>query len=371
MNISQIKDCYGCGVCATACPFGIINMHLNQDGFLEPYLEKPTKCTNCGLCLSVCSYVNDIHEAQQSPLHSYASWSLDLDTRKRSSSGGVSYELAKQYIETGNKFCGVFYNTSNNRAEHYIASSLKEIQLSIGSKYIQSNTIEAFCNINRKEQYMVIGTPCQIGSFRRYIKKYNCENNFVLIDFFCHGVPSKLMWDKYLNEHSKGLGVIQHISWRNKQRGWKRGYCISIDGINNKYQSYKEDGDDFFTLFLGNACLNNACYESCKFKYNHSLADIRIGDFWGTSNNNEGISALVTFTLIGEETIKKANIALQEMSFDQVAKGQMRECARKPWYYAITMRIIKGNIIKLSVLSRVIRYYLFILRQLKKIKSYV
>lgn len=38
MNISNIKNCYGCGVCATACPRKIISLALNSDGFYEPYL---------------------------------------------------------------------------------------------------------------------------------------------------------------------------------------------------------------------------------------------------------------------------------------------------------------------------------------------
>ena len=58
-------------------------------------------------------------------------------------------------------------------------------------------------SINKKEKYLVTGTPCQIDSFRKYIKKFRVEDNFVLMDFFCHGVPSKLVWDKYITEKEK------------------------------------------------------------------------------------------------------------------------------------------------------------------------
>lgn len=38
MNISNIHDCYGCGVCATICPPKIIEIKLNPDGFYEPFI---------------------------------------------------------------------------------------------------------------------------------------------------------------------------------------------------------------------------------------------------------------------------------------------------------------------------------------------
>ena len=38
-NISDIKNCYGCGVCAAACPRNIIQIRLNKKGFYEPYIK--------------------------------------------------------------------------------------------------------------------------------------------------------------------------------------------------------------------------------------------------------------------------------------------------------------------------------------------
>ena len=48
MNIANIHDCYGCGVCAAACPRRIISMRLNGDGFYEPHIADESRCTGCG-----------------------------------------------------------------------------------------------------------------------------------------------------------------------------------------------------------------------------------------------------------------------------------------------------------------------------------
>lgn len=130
----------------------------------------------------------------------------------------------------GYKVCAVRYNAQENRAEHYIATNEDELAASMGSKYIQSYTVDGFKAINRKEKNLVIGTPCQIDSFRRYIKRFKVEDNFVLVDFFCHGVPSKLGWNKYLADIEKTTGKTQNATWRNKIYGWHNSYAVTVEG---------------------------------------------------------------------------------------------------------------------------------------------
>ena len=93
--------------------------------------------------------------------------------------------------------------------------------------------IPGFLNINKKEKYLVTGTPCQIDSFRRFIQKFHCEDNFLLLDFFCHGVPSMLLWKIYLENCQKKVGKITYVSWRNKFKyGWHDSWLMGIDGEN-------------------------------------------------------------------------------------------------------------------------------------------
>lgn len=345
MNISKIHDCYGCGVCATVCGHHIIEIKLNSNGFYEPHITVSEKCTDCGLCIDVCSYSHEDLSLTDSCIKSYAAWSNDEKVHRKCSSGGIGFEVGKTLIEKGYKVCGVRYNPGTNRAEHYIATKVEELIPLIGSKYIQSYTVDGFKAINRKEKYLVTGTPCQIDSFRRYIRKIRCEDNFVLMDFFCHGVPSMWLWKKYVAEVEKTTGKITYASWRNKFTGWHDSWAMSMDdentgekvnwhdsynvlirGEKGVYNSKLSQGDAFYRLFLSDACLGKACYENCKFKYAKSSADIRIGDLWGKTyhDNEDGVSAAVAFTKKGDKVLKQCNCALVEHPFEIVAEGQMK-----------------------------------------------
>lgn len=346
MNISSTHDCYGCGVCDVVCPEGIIEIKLNKDGFYEPRISDAAKCIDCGMCMKVCSFNNGGLSLKEQNVHSYAAWSKDTAVRRRCSSGGVGFELSKYLIGQGYKVCGVRFNVEKNQAEHYIATTVDELIPSIGSKYIQSYTVDGFKGINRKEKYLVAGTPCQIDSFRRYIQRFHCEDNFFLMDFFCHGVPSKLMWDKYVASAEQKVGKLTYVSWRNKRTGWHDSWAMAIDGEDKAgetvdwHDSYNlltrgkktflygrlSQGDPFYKLFLGDQCLGKQCYENCKFKYDHSSADIRIGDLWGKTyeKDEKGISGAVAFTEKGDALLHAINCELVEHPFGVVAEGQMQ-----------------------------------------------
>lgn len=356
-NINEIKDCYGCGVCATVCGKKIIGIGLNKEGFYEPRVIDPDRCVGCGLCLDVCSFLQEEPSLRRTEIHSYAAWSKDTVIRRKCSSGGVGFELGRTLIEEDYKVCGVRYDAERARAEHYIATTVKELIPSIGSKYIQSYTVDGFKAINRKEKYLVTGTPSQIDSFRRYIRKFNVEDNFVLMDFFCHGVPSMHLWQKYLQEVEKLTGNVTYVSWRNKLTAWHDSYDLLIRGEKSFYNSRLSQGDRFYRFFLSDACLGKACYERCKYKYDRSAADIRIGDLWGNTykSNEDGVSAAVAFTEKGNKILCSCGCELIEHPFNVVAEGQMKECPRRPRLRSwILVRFCSGH----SLRSTLIMYKL-------------
>ena len=388
-NIGLVHDCYGCGVCATACGRKIIEINLNDDGFYEPHITDESRCTNCGVCTEVCAYLHGELALKETKIYPYAAWSKDHLVRRKCSSGGAGFEIGKYLLGQGYKICGVRYDANKNRAEHYIATNVEELIPSVGSKYIQSYTVDGFKAINRKEKYLVTGSPCQIDSFRRYIRKFRCEDNFVLLDFFCHGVPSMLVWKKYTEWAEKQVGKITYASWRNKWTGWHDSWAMGIDGeehgekINwhdsydmliREKKSYIESrlsqGDMFYQLFLGDCCLGKQCYDHCKYKYNRSSADIRIGDLWGKTYNDDedGVSGAVAFTQKGNEVLKQCNCELVEHSFDVVAEGQMKTCPQRIGAYNKILETLKNDSKNIQDACHILTTYRKQQRQLERIK---
>lgn len=352
-NITQVHDCYGCGVCAASCGRKIIHIRLNRKGFYAPYIDDSEKCTECGICLDVCAFNHEERALQpeQIRIKAWAAWSNDEAIRQKCSSGGLGFEIGKQLIDLGYHVVGCRYDCKEQRAEHYIATTVNELIPSIGSKYIQSYTEDAFRQINRKGQrYLVVGTPCQIDSFRRMIRRFKCEDYFVLMDFYCHCVPSMYAWKGYIKMLEPKIGDVTYASWRNKfEYGWHDSWLMGLDGTKTSkpivwHDSYSllirekktfiqtrmSQGDLFYKLFLGDMCLGQQCEKNCKYKYDKSSADIRIGDLWGDTykDDEKGVSALVAFTEKGRQIVENLkDVTLIEHPFEVVAEGQMKQNA--------------------------------------------
>ena len=369
MNISNIHNCYGCGVCAATCAKKLISIELNSDGFYEPSIKEPDKCSDCGLCLEVCAFSHsELANNNAVPIMSWAAWSNNEDVRHKCSSGGVGYEIGKQLIEKGYHAVGCRYDNKKQRAEHFIATAVEDYTASIGSKYIQSYTADAFSQIKKKRQkYLITGTPCQIDSFRRLIRKFHCEDNFILMDFFCHCVPSMFAWRAYMKMLEPKIGNIIHASWRNKfdygkQGSWQMGmeegkipkpidwhdsWNFFIIGDGACIQSRMSQGDLFYKLFLDDIAFGPQCQTKCKYKYDHSSADIRIGDLWGKTyqKDQKGVSGLVAFTEKGLSIIESLkDVTLIVHPFEIVAEGQMKENAKPAPEYSWVMHLLRMDI---------------------------
>lgn len=353
-----VKSCYGCGVCVAACPYECLELKLNATGFYAPVLKKQSSCVNCGLCVKSCSYLNDGLYCNNEVVECGSTYTFDTEIRKHSSSGGFAYELEKKAIEKGYKVCGVHYNVERHRAEHIICNTETELACLQGSKYLQSYTATAFKNFKHGNKYLVIGSPCQIDSLRRLVATKNREDDFILVDFFCHGVPSYLVWHKYLKGTSPFNKNVNRIDFRHKWNysedkpiSWNRFVITGWDDEGNVYQPYlrtpKED--PFYHYFLGDLCLGKQCYNKCKFKMLHSSADMRIGDAWGATYQKiaEGTSIVLAFTQNATNLLQELQIdrlAWRSIGIDELCEGQMQQAPPMPRHYQTRLKLMNTRV---------------------------
>jgi len=197
----QIKDksvCCGCSACVQICPKQCISLKEDKEGFLYPTVNHAF-CVECGKCEKVCPELHpfEVHE----PLKVYAAKHQDDAVRKVSSSGGIFTLLADMVIDEGGVVFGACFD-SDWSVVHDFTETHEGLQAFRGSKYLQSrigNTYrqaEVFLKAGRK--VLFTGTPCQIAGLKKYLHKD--YENLLAVDFVCHGVPSPLVWKKYLEE---------------------------------------------------------------------------------------------------------------------------------------------------------------------------
>ena len=305
------KDCCGCHACVSVCAHKAITMSADAEGFLYPTVAKEA-CTECGLCEQVCPV---IHQATPTrPIKVYAARSKDEAIRQESSSGGIFTLLADAVIREGGVVFGAKFDEKWN-VVHAAAENTDEMALFRGSKYVQS-TIgdtykEAKSHLKQGRKVLFSGTPCQIAGLKRYLRKE--YDNLLTIDVVCHGVPSPLVWQRYL-EGMRAKGAIKDVAFRDKTRGWAQ-YAFRIR-TEEQTLLLPPSENPFMRGFLTDLYLRPSCH-ACPARCGKSGSDITLGDFWGIQavhpemDDNKGCSAIMIHTARGQvlyDSIEKVDV---------------------------------------------------------------
>ena len=308
-TIRKKELCCGCGACAQVCPKGCIKMNRDKEGFLYPCISE-TACTSCGLCETVCP-ISETASHDDHVLGCYVGYAKDEEIRVCSSSGGIFSLFAAEVLRLG----GVLYGAAVDEEQmvrHIRVDSMSGLRLLRGSKYLQSEVGDTFSEAKRDLEagryVLYSGTACQIAGLKSLLGE-DYEKLYT-VDVLCHGVPSPIVWRKYLDWQGKRCGGrVTQSFFRNKEYGWKK-YAVEILFDNSKIYMKIHREDIFMQMFLENICLRPSCHE-CRFKDLDRVSDLTIGDAWGVDlvdsemDDDKGTSVIITHSPKGEGLLEE------------------------------------------------------------------
>lgn len=327
------EKCTGCLACFNECEFNAIEIKQNNKGFYIPVINK-NLCKNCGMCEKVCPEIE--HVNKNNVIGCYAAWSKNDEIRKKSTSGGIFYEIAKSIIDDGGIVVGAVFD-ENYKVIHDIIDNVDELIRLQGSKYVQSYLGNIYKRVEKellKQRKVVFsGVACQIAGLKNFLKKE--YDNLILIDVLCHGAPSPLIFNEYL-ERKKNIGTIKNISFRYKKPSWTV-FSMRVDYYENKIYQKDTFEDEYIRLFLDDYITNEVCAE-CKYTGEKRVSDLTLADFWGYvsdkrkyRNTEKGISMILTNTEKGFKLLEniEKNLTIVEKDFEEAQNGN--QCLKRPF----------------------------------------
>ena len=281
INYAQKEYCSGCMACAKECPTQCINYIIDDEGFMYPKVDV-SMCINCDHCVRICPFTHP-DEVKSKPLLCYAAWNIDDNIRGKSATAGVFYTLAAKFINNGGIVYGAAYN-DDMTLSHIRIDDLEGLKKLRGSKYLQSDFSKVYrmakVDLDAEKKVMISGTGCQTAGIRAALK---CDN-LILIDILCLGIPSPLVFKKYIESVEDKHGKkIKNINFRDKTTGWRR-YSQTIIFEDDTKITCTNDKSPYMRGFLDKIYMRPSCAR-CPFCDTRRCGDITIGDFWGIENS--------------------------------------------------------------------------------------
>ena len=215
------------------------------------------------------------------------------------------------------------------KAQHIRVTKKEKLYKLQGSKYVQSNLTNTFLEIKKdllnNKRVLFSGTPCQVAGLYRYLgKKYD---NLFTIDLVCHGVPSPILFEKYINWlENKEHSTVTNYNFRDKiKNDW--GVNSRVEFASNKIKYKRAKLDPYFKAFTDGLTYRESCY-NCQFAKKERIADITLADYWGIKNihpdfvNEKGVSLVIVNSKKGNLLLDlvKNDIIFIESDIDEAAK---------------------------------------------------
>lgn len=303
------SDCIGCQACFDMCPKNAISFTYDKWGEGKACVDDE-KCVRCGLCSKICPAINQ----KCNPIMPQVLAVRSKNNSRTGSSGGVFYELAKDFIEQGGLVYGAAFN-DRLKLIHGCAEKIEDLSRLCKSKYLHSDMSGIYRemkeHLNNGRRIMFVGTPCQTSAVKNlFSDKYG--DRIVLVDFLCHGTGTQKIFDACIrNVEAREQGKITEFSFRSKSRRAEHSYSYMLlkNGKAVKRSGYSFEFP-YYNAYLKYNIFNNVCYQ-CPYAKRERVGDITLGDFWGIQkynkrlNDQKGVSMISLNTQIGQALFKK------------------------------------------------------------------
>lgn len=299
-------------------------------GFIYPEIDI-NMCIDCGMCKKVCAFQSATELRKPLKVLGAAEKSMDI---KNSASGGIATILADEIISQGGVVFGASFAEKDGQisVKHIPVKSKKDLLKLKGSKYVQSDMLDVFENIqillNNGEKAIFIGTPCQTDAVRAFLRKD--YDTLILVDIICHGVPNIDFFQNYLDYLGKTRGGrIKDFKFRDKYAGWGLNASVIYDVDGREYKEFIDASESsYYTMFLSAEIYRQNCY-NCKYACNKRCGDITLGDFWGVEKEHK------------EELAENEEIHIQDgfsvvLLNSQKGMDLWEECSKKTFYFEST-----------------------------------
>lgn len=326
IEIKNKEKCSGCTACVSICPQNCIAMQSDDEGFCYPKVNKDS-CIHCDACEKVCPILAPIKETPVEQ-KAFVVQHKDEMVRLDSSAGGAFTAIATVILNRGGVVFGAAYD-ENFQVYHTCVDNIEDLKKFRNSKYVQSQMGNCFKQVREflKQGRWVCfsGTPCQIEGLAKYIGINN--EKLLLVDVVCHGVPSPLVWNKYLEYSGVKENRPDNIRFRDKYYGYKYSVMSIIHNGKNVYHAGSQL-DPMLRAFFDDICDRPSCY-SCPFKKRYRVSDMTIWDcfsvydFDKNMDDDKGTTRVLCHSEKGKALMEEICdfIRYKEVAPDQLVDG--------------------------------------------------
>ena len=305
--VCEKNMCAGCMACIDICPKNAIQIVDTLSEFNAVIDEK--RCVNCGMCEKICQQ-QKVRELKK-PIFWKQGWSLNEDDKLNGSSGGIATTLQRDFFLSG----GLVYSCMLDDGQFIYKkiNSEKDFDKTRGSKYVKSNPKGVYKAINNDlkigKRVLFLGLPCQVASLLNYVENNINRYNLFTIDLICHGTPSSKLLDVFLEQYNIKINEANKIDFREKGKFYIK---------TSKRRIVPKSVRDFYSIsFLNGITYTKNCYY-CKYANSKRVADITLGDSWGSELSKEitekGVSLVLCQSEKGKQLLESEHFHLENVN---------------------------------------------------------